>query len=172
MDRPELLALLGEVAAVLDSRRVSGRLYVVGGAAMALAYDAARTTRDLDGVVLDGYGEVMAAARVVAARHGLAPTWLNEQASAYVPRGDDARPVVVFDAPGLRVLAASAERMLVMKAQAARATDLADIRLLADRCGAHCLDDVIALVADLMPDQPLGERSRAVLAELFDHRTG
>lgn len=167
MDATELRALLGELAGELRQRRVQARVYLVGGAAMALAYDAARTTRDLDVLVLEGHGPVFEAAQVVARRHGLPGSWLNEQASAYLPSGRDDHAVVVFDAPGLSVLAASPERLLAMKAHAARAADADDLRLLCDRLGLGTAEDVEALAARVMPDQPLSARSKVVLRDLL-----
>jgi hypothetical protein len=87
-------------------------IIVVGGAAMALAYDANRVTRDLP------------------------PWWLNEQASAYVCTQKDDGRREVFDHPGIRVMAASPEHVFAMKAFAARGRDEDDLRTLATRsCG-------------------------------------
>lgn len=134
---------------------------------MALAYDAKRTTHDVDALVVEGHGAVMAAAQVVAERHGLLRSWLNEQASAYMPTVGDRRASVVYDGPSLRVLVASPEHLLVMKARSARATDIADIRQLATRAGVASLDDLVELAHRILPDEPLSDRSRKVLAEVF-----
>jgi hypothetical protein len=56
------------------------RCLVVGGAAMALDYDASRVTRDVDAGFLP-HGIVLEEARRVAADLGLPPWWLNEQAT-------------------------------------------------------------------------------------------
>ncbi len=159
--------LLGEVAEILRQQGVHGRLYVVGGAAMALAYDAMRTTKDLDSVILKGRGTIIAAAHQVASRHGLPQSWLNEQASAYVPPGPDAQATVVFDAPNLVVLAASPARLFTMKAQAARAADVEDIHTLAALLDIVDLPGALAVCGRVMPDQPLSVRSNAVLGEIF-----
>jgi hypothetical protein len=45
MDRDSIVGLLTEVGAELDRRGVRGELFVVGGAAMALAYDTRRVRR-------------------------------------------------------------------------------------------------------------------------------
>jgi hypothetical protein len=55
----------------------------VGGAAMALAYDAERITRDVDAVFVP-HGIVHEEAERVAQELGLPRWWLNEQASIYV----------------------------------------------------------------------------------------
>jgi hypothetical protein len=63
-------------------------LFVVGGAAMAMAYDATRVTRDVDAMFVP-HGVVVEEARAVADELGLPPWWLNEQASVYVSGKDD-----------------------------------------------------------------------------------
>ena len=52
-------------------------LFLVGGAALAVAYDAMRATRDLDAVFIPT-GVVRQAAAAVAEREGLAEDWLND----------------------------------------------------------------------------------------------
>ncbi|HEX6755045.1 MAG TPA: nucleotidyltransferase [Mycobacteriales bacterium] len=48
MDRPEIMRLLGELGQDLLDRGIRADLYVVGGAAIALAYDDRRSTRDIE----------------------------------------------------------------------------------------------------------------------------
>jgi hypothetical protein len=85
----ERLARLGVVADV----------FIVGGAAMALAYDAQRVTRDVDAVFVP-HGIVHEVAVKVADDLGLPRWWLNEQASVYVSGQDDPGKRRVFDHPG------------------------------------------------------------------------
>ncbi len=103
-------------------RGVVADLFVVGGAAMALAYDAARVTRDVDAVFMP-HGIVLEEARKVADDLGLPYWWLNEQASVYISGKEDASRRRVFDHPGLRVMAASPAHVFAMKARAARTRD-------------------------------------------------
>jgi hypothetical protein len=114
----------------LARRGVVADVFVVGGAAMALAYDATRVTRDVDARFLP-HGIVVEEARRVAQDLGLPSWWLNEQASVYISGKDDPGKRRVFDHPGLRVMAASPEHVFAMKALAARARDVDDLRLLA-----------------------------------------
>src|SRR5207302_7126890 len=67
VDRNAALRALEELALVLNSRGIAGRIFVVGGAALALAFDARRTTRDID-AVFEPKTEVYGAAREVADR--------------------------------------------------------------------------------------------------------
>jgi hypothetical protein len=132
---------------------------------MALAYDAARVTRDVD-VRFVPHG-------IVATRPGRRPGtwscrwWLNEQATAYISGKDDPGKRRVFDHPGLRVMAASPEHVFAMKALAARTRDIDDLRLLAGMIGIETAEEALQICADFYPDEPIPPRTDAVLRELF-----
>ena len=151
----------------LVRRGVIADIYVFGGAAMALAYDARRATRDID-AVFKPHGIVLEEARIVAEELGLPDWWLNEQASAYVAPGGDPSAPRVFDHPGLRVAAASPEHLLAMKVLAARRRDGDDIRFLIRRLGLTSVGQVLAVCAEVFPDEPVPERARLILEDALE----
>ena len=167
MGHRELVEALGELAELLRTRRTTARLYIVGGAAMAMAYGSDRFTHDIDALILDNHTAVTRAVVEVARRRGLPTSWLNEQATAYMPRGDDVHSRVVFDHPGLRVTAASPERMLAMKVRAARVTDIADLLLLVDILGYTTPEQVEETALSVFGNEPLPQRSKSTIATLF-----
>lgn len=150
----------------LARRGVIGDIYVVGGAAMALAYDARRITRDIDALV-QPHIAVLAEARQVARDLGLPDHWLNEQASVYVSPLEDDQASRVFDHPNLRVAAASPRHLLAMKVLAARRRDAADIRVLVGVLGLLSVDEVLAVTRDVFPDEEPPERTRLLLDDLL-----
>jgi predicted nucleotidyltransferase len=150
----------------LQRRGVVADVFVVGGAAMALAYDATRVTRDIDATFVP-HGVVVEEARRVADDLGLPYWWLNEQASIYISGKDDPGKRRVFDHPGLRVSAASPAHVFAMKALAARTRDIDDLRVLADILRIKSADEALQICADFYPDEPVPQRSAAVLQELF-----
>jgi hypothetical protein len=104
-------------------------MFVVRGAAMAVAYDARRATADVDAVFVPT-SEVRLAARRVAERLGLDEDWLNDGAKAFVP-GTDPDRREIFEGEHLQVAAASPQFLLAMKLLASRVErDLDDIRTL------------------------------------------
>ena len=130
LDRGKLIELFEDLSDRLRERGVRGHIYIVGGAAMMLAFGRSRTTRDVDAYVRNQgaeHADVMEAARRVADKHGLPEDWLNELATMFMPSGEDRRAPVLFDSPHLVVTGASAEHMLAMKLQAGREADLDDI---------------------------------------------
>ena len=160
---------LREVAEHLQRSGVQGRLYVAGGAAMALAYDAERLTRDIDAAILHGHNAVMNAVRAVAGARGWPSTWLNEQATTYMPQVPDRHSQVVFDHSALQVAVASPTHMLAMKARAARAQDIADVANLLDRCGLSTAEQVDDVVQAVFGGEPLGPRQRRWIEDVIAH---
>jgi hypothetical protein len=150
----------------LAKRGVVADIYVFGGAAMALAYDSRRATRDVD-ALFKPHGIVLEEARAVAAELGLPGWWLNEQASSYAAPTGDPSASRVFDHPGLRVFAASPEHLLAMKALAARPRDAQDIRQLTEVLNLHTVAEVLALVQDIFPEEEPPARLRLLLEDIF-----
>ena len=163
----ELRAALGEVAGRLQRRGLRARIYVVGGAAMVLAYGADRSTRDIDAAVIEGHGPLLEEVRVVARERGWPTTWLNEQATAYMPPAPDRHSTVVLEHPALVVAVASPRHMLAMKARAARASDIADVVNLLGRCGNPTAGEVDDLVAAVFAGERLGQRQRGWLEDVI-----
>jgi Nucleotidyltransferase of unknown function (DUF6036) len=150
----------------LARRGVVADVFIVGGAAMALPYDATRVTRDVDAMFVP-HGIVQEEAGRVADDLRLPRWWLNEQASVYISGKDDPGKRRVFDHPGLRVMAASPDHIFAMKALADRTRDVDDLRLLAAIAGVESSSDAMRICAEFYPDEPVPQRSAAVLRELF-----
>ncbi|AWS44900.1 DUF6036 family nucleotidyltransferase [Streptosporangium sp. 'caverna'] len=167
LGRAELEHAFTALGERLVRRGVVADLFVVGGAAMALAYDAVRVTRDVDALFVP-HGVVLEEARRVAEDLDLPPWWLNEQASVYISGKDDPGKRRVFDHPGLRVMAASPEHIFAMKAMAARTRDVDDLRHLAGLAGIASSEDALRLCEQFFPGEEVSPRARAVLADLFD----
>lgn len=166
LDRTQLERAFTALGERLARRHIVADVFVVGGAAMALAYDAARVTRDVDSLFMP-HGIVLEEARNVAEELGLPSWWLNEQASVYISGKDDPGKRRVFDHPGLRVTAASPRHIFAMKALAARTRDIDDLRLLADMIGVDSAEAALEICAEFFPEESVPPRSAAILQELF-----
>lgn len=166
LDRKGIEEAFRRLGERLARRGVVADIYVFGGAAMALAYDARRATRDID-AVFQPHGVVVDEARAVADELGLPGWWLNQQASVYVAPGGDPAAPRVFDHSGLRVAAASAEHLLAMKVLAARRRDAEDIRFLVRHLRLPSPEAVLALCAEVFPDEQVPDRARLVLEDVF-----
>jgi Nucleotidyltransferase of unknown function (DUF6036) len=167
LDRDRIRDLFRRLGERLLRRGVVGDVYVIGGAAMALAYDARRATRGID-AVFRPHGIVLEEAHALADELGLPRWWLNEQASMYVAPGGDPDAPLTFDHPGLRVSTASPEHLLAMKTMAARRRDTEDLRLLVGLLGLTTPEQVVEVCARVFPDESLPDRAKLVLADLFE----
>lgn len=123
----QALIRLGELAL---QRGITVEIVVVGGAALALGYQARQSTHDVDALILSPQAEtVRAMARAVAVELGLAEDWLNDAAKGYVHGLSPLEELLTT--PGIRVQMPSATQLLAMKLSAWRDdVDIADARLL------------------------------------------
>jgi len=165
VDRDEILDHLRELGRVLDERGITGEMYVVGGAAIALAFDERRSTRDVD-AVFEPKRIVYEAAATVAAERGLPSGWLNDAVKGFLA-GPDPDSAVVLDVPGLRVSTGSPRLLLAMKVLSHRAgDDEDDVRLLARELGLSTSAEVLAVATDVYGER-LDVAARFFVEQLF-----
>ena len=167
LDADDLRSALGDLASRLARRNVHARLYVAGGAAMILAHHADRTTRDVDSAIEHGYEDVVEAAAEIARERGWPRSWINEQATPYMPPAGRRHGEAVFEHPHLTVIAAQATHMLVMKARAARRTDAADVRRLVSMTGVDSVAGIRDLVESVLPGETLSRRELLWLEDVL-----
>lgn len=167
--RERLTELLHALSDELKERGQRGALYIVGGAAISLMYNATRRTGDVDARIESDHDAMRLAALEVARRKGIAATWLNDAVRVFIPRQEDTTAKTVISTPNLVVTGASPEFVLAMKLRAERPKDREDVEELV---GMMKLDDVRtgeAIFRRLFPDReiPAGNREaleRAVAA--------
>ncbi len=165
MDRDQIVAALTDLAAELDQRGASAEMYVVGGAAIALAFDERRATRDID-AVFEPKNTVYEAAAIVAEKRGLPDGWLNDAVKGFLV-GSDPEASPVLDLPGLRCLAASPRTLLALKVLAHRVgEDEDDVRILADALGLDSAEGVLAVAEETFGDR-LDPAARFFVEEIF-----
>ena len=163
----QIRGYLAELGEELDASGVRGELFVVGGAAMALAYNTRRSTRDID-AVFEPKQLVYDAARRVAERHpdDLSPDWLNDAVKGFL-LGDDPAATVVFDHPGLRVRVASPRYLFAMKVAASRVErDADDIAALYRLSEFGSVDEALTFVTSTYPLLTLPPKMQYLLEEL------
>lgn len=166
LDADQLRKLLREVGQELSPKGIRGELFLVGGAALALAYNTRRFTRDVD-AVFEPKNEVYEAANRVGARHGLPEGWINDAVKGLLP-GPDPQAREVFSIPGLRVSVPSPRYLLALKVFAARVDrDSDDIRVLADLCGARTAHEVLNITEEVMGGRKLQPKSQYIVEEMF-----
>lgn len=165
MDRAEIIAALTDLAGELQRRGATAEMYIVGGAAIALAFDERRATRDID-AVFEPKTIVYEAAAAVAAERDLPAGWLNDAVKGFLA-GDDPAAAPVLDLPGLRCLTASPSTLLALKVLAHRVgEDEDDVRLLAAELGLKSADEVLTVAEETFGDR-LDAAARFFVEEIF-----
>lgn len=118
----EMRALLAELDKELQRIGKSAVIFIVGGAAMALAYNAERASADID-ATFEPRDVVLDAAALVARRFDLDRNWLSDGVRDFMPPVPDDQPRGERIGPALVIEIASPEYILAMKAMSSRKSD-------------------------------------------------
>lgn len=147
LGRERIQELLLELDQALARRGAAADVYLVGGAAISLTFDAARTTRDLDAVFAPT-SEVRSAVAEVARHADLPEDWLNDAVKGFVPSTEDLHQTVVYESSNLRVCAAGLDHLLAMKIAASRVEqDRGDLELLVKAMGIVTVEQALDAAA-------------------------
>ncbi len=172
LDRRRCYELLDKLNEKMPPVHTPADIYVVGGAAMALEYDAVRQTEDIDVVIRRYESEVLAAAEAVAAENAdIEPDWLNQTAKAHknLPRVADPDERTSYEGSRVRVNSAGPEWLLAMKIEAGREKDAGDIVRLLKETGTKRIEEAEAIHQRAFPGHQLSdERRKNVKALLTD----
>ncbi len=122
IDRDMILAALTRLNNLLAEKGVIGELCIFGGAAMALAFDARESTRDVDAIFVPK-GEISQAALKVGEEMGFRPDWLNDGVKGFVSHTGEVTTEGMPVFPNLRIMRPTAEYLLAMKCLASRVAD-------------------------------------------------
>jgi hypothetical protein len=172
LSRERILELFVELDDELCAGDVRGDVFMVGGAAMALAYDARPSTRDVD-AIWHPSREVREAAVSIAERHSdLDADWLNDGVKGFLPGDDMGSTRVVYEGTCLTVSAGSPEYLLATKLLASRVSrDEEDILLLYDLCEFTTVAEGLELLESYYPGRPIEAKVGFFLEELLGPRS-
>lgn len=169
--KQEIIAALTRLGELAAAEHETLQLVLVGGAVMALAYNARLSTQDVDAFILPppDAARLRHWVSVVAAEIGWAENWLNDGAKGFV-HGYKAGNVLLA-ANGITVRQLAPEQLLAMKLSAWRDdTDINDARrLLLEFDGAELEDIWRTLEPFLIPGSEL--KARYALEDLWNARS-
>lgn len=164
-DIRRLLGLLNEELAGDDIR---AELFVVGGAAMCLAFGARESTRDVDAAFRPTAAVRTAAARV-AARTGIPASWLNDAVKTWL--GDRGEFDHYLELSHLSVFVARPEYLLALKCAAMRLgeefRDLDDVRYLLRHLDITSAVEALAIVEKYLGAKAIPVKTRLALEEIL-----
>ena len=163
LNKDGMIELLDELSERLKQKKVRASIYIVGGAAMALAFDRSRTTHDIDGRIDMGHGALIEAAHEIARRRGLPTSWLNDQATPKMPMARDERARTVYATEYLTVTGASGEHILGMKLESGRAFDQKDVNTLVKHLKFQSVEEGTGIHERLFPHSRKGHRAQEMM---------
>ena len=147
----ELVPLLNELGRRVQARGFHARLYIFGGAAMALAHGARQSTDDID-AAMEPRDIVLEESSAMAKEHGLSADWLNSNGDGFRPQQYEDVDAQELNFGGVTVSLASPRFLLAMKLTAGRARDVSDITFLIQEVGIASATEITQLVRDLYGD--------------------
>ncbi len=168
-----MLRLFEQLNAELGSAKVTGEIYLVGGAVMCLVYESRPSTRDLDGVFRP-VGAVREAAKKVAAANDLEDDWLNDAVKGYLSAEGDFIPFVSLS--NLKVMTATPEYLLAMKCLAMRLGeefhDQDDVRFLLRYLNITRYQTALEVIKRYYPIDRMPQKTLYALEELLSGDDG
>lgn len=155
---------LNNELAILDTK---ADLFVIGGTAMLIAYDARPSTKDID-VIWQPSEPIRKIIKLLSEKYDIDADWLNGATKGLMPNVQDENPVVIFDGSYLSVSAPSPQYLLATKILASHQTrDREDIELLVKLCEITNVDQCFAIVDKYYPGRPLQTRSKFMVEEII-----
>ena len=144
-------------------------IVIVGGAAIALRWNEARTTNDID-VVSEGIPAVFwDVVEAVGRVEGLDAGWLNAAARIKAPTGPTpGEPSEVYTGSNMRVYGASAPYVLAMKLLAGRPVDRSDMPALLEATRPQTRNALYDLVERAYPTAQIPVSTGYLIDEVWE----
>ena len=177
LGREDILRGLRKIDVIARKSGVIIDLSVYGGAAMALAFDLRRATRDVDVVIHGSRDFLKRASAEVAAEEGWPEDWLNDGVKGFTSSNEKMRLMETFDAPasgGLRIHTPTPEYLFAMKCMAMRpegiegSRDISDIETLADEADIPDVETALSLVEAFYPASRIPPKVRFGVEEIME----
>lgn len=170
INREKLTHLLEDVSRELEKRKLTATIFMVGGAAMSIAYNHDRVTRDVDAIFIPA-PEMREVIEQVGERNDLEHDWLNDGAKGFMP-GNDPNAETVYNSSSLTVYVPSREYLLAMKVHAGRDDrDYSDAALLAKQLGYTRAEQIEELLVSYYGRQ-VQIKHRYIAREVITQATG
>ncbi|CAN5564434.1 DUF6036 family nucleotidyltransferase [soil metagenome] len=170
MTAEEITQYLTELNDELRQMDIKGEVSLFGGAVMVLAFNSRIATKDV-AAVFQPTAEIRSAVKLIAQRHGLLETWLNDGVKGYVVQHSRN---VLFHLPNLTVFIPVPDYLLAMKALAARVgtEDEEDVLTLVESLRLKTSDEVFTIIEKYYPKRQIPPKTQYFiegLLEINDH---
>lgn len=166
MTEVEIKRYLSELNDELKFKDIKGEISLYGGAVMVLEFNARITTNDIDAIFYPSEA-IRSAAVLIAERHGLPLTWLNDGVKGYIVEHSKK---VILHMTNLTVYVPEPEYLLAMKALAARADteDENDVLTLIAAMKIGSPGEVFEIIEKYYPYSQIPPRTQYFIEGLFE----
>jgi hypothetical protein len=177
LSKEDILRGLRKIDDLAKQKGVIIDLAIYGGAALALVFDARRTTRDVDAVVRGTPDFLRLAAAQVADEESWPQDWLNDGVKGFLSSNEKMQALDAFDASpagGLRIYTPTPEYLFAMKCMAMRpegihgSHDISDIEKLALEIGVAGSAEALLLVESFYPSARIPPKVRFGVEEIME----
>jgi len=166
-DRSTIEGLIRELGHRCAAKGLNVEMFLVGGAAMVLAYSRERLTRDLD-AIFEPKMSVYEEAWRLADERGLPRDWLNDAVKGLMPDRADDGEQVRFLSEGISVAVASPAYLFAMKAVSARPEDDGDdVLALARLLGVTSAEQAFAVMEHFYRPERITAKASFFVENLF-----
>ncbi len=163
-EKEDIQELIHLLATRLNEIGVSGKISIVGGAALSVAHIPDRSaTMDIDATYPND-PRVSAVIKQIADERNLPTNWINNSVNAYIPFETSEIWVHSQKIGQIEIRFGSAELLLAMKLKADRGNrDRPDIASLISICGITTIEEIEALYERLHHQEVLSPKTKSAV---------
>jgi hypothetical protein len=181
LTKDDILRGLRKIDVKARESRILIDLAIYGGAALAIAFDIGRATRDVDAVVRGAPDFLRAVAADVAEEEGWPRDWLNDGVKGFLSSEEEMLLMESFPGSpegGLRIHVPSPAYLFAMKCMAMRAQgidgshDISDIEMLAEKIGIKTSSEALSLIEGFYPSSRIPPKVRFGVEEIMQRLSG
>lgn len=171
LDQQAMMDLLQVLDAKLRSNDMRGEIELFGGAVMCLGLNARESTHDID-AIFEPKADIRKLIAEVAAENDLPEDWMNDAVKGFISDNGEFTRFGSDKFTNLTVFMTRPEYLFAMKCLACRlsdetASELGDIKFLADYLEIDSVDAAEALILKYYPADRYKPKTHYMLCELF-----
>lgn|SRR3990167_5809459 len=168
LNKDKIIKLFNSLNRALSKENIRGEIYLVGGAVMALAYNARSSTKDIDGYFVPKE-KIRKLAQKVGEKEGVGGDWLNDAVKGFL--GDKGKFEIFLELDHLKIYVAQAEFLLATKCLAFRIGeefhDEDDTRYLLRFLNIEKYKDAIDVIKKYYPIEQFPQKTLYALEEIL-----
>lgn len=168
LSKEKIIKLFTALNEALSKENIKGEIYLVGGAVMALAYNARASTKDIDGYFVPKE-KIRKLAQNVGEEEGVGRAWLNDGVKGFL--SDKGEFEIFLELDHLRIYIAQPEYLLATKCLAFRIGeefhDEDDIRYLLRYLNIEKYEDAIDVITKYYPTEKFPQKTLYALEEIL-----